>query len=263
MSIVSQQRKARRPGTKSNRTQALERADGGKNFQGLNGGIGGEKNRLKDRRGNGGGRHHFAAGSLRPQRLPNIGVSRTGQQRDYADPARTKLFAKGVSEAKGAVLGGVVGSGAGKHARSRDREIIHDCRAALHHSERGLRDEKRSVEVRLENIFPEGKWKLFHGKIWMGDTGVVDEDVEAFELLAGGAEQSVDRVGIADVARMGEDFDSRRGQFPANAGQRGFAAGGQDQVATFDGQSARDRQSNAASGSGNQSDAAAERCFRP
>jgi hypothetical protein len=37
-------------------------------------------------------------------------------------------------------------------------------------------------------------------------------------LAAGGTEESIDRMGIADVAGLSEDFDLRGRQFPAEAG---------------------------------------------
>ncbi len=69
-----------------------------------------------------------------------------------------------------------------------------------------MRDQKRAGQVGFEDVFPDGKWKLFDRKIGMRDAGVVDENVEALELLAGGTEEGVDGVGIADIAGMGEDL---------------------------------------------------------
>ena len=43
----------------------------------------------------------------------------------------------------------------------------------------------------------------------MGDAGVVDEYVEAAELLSRGAEEIVDGVRIADITRVRKDFDFR------------------------------------------------------
>ena len=60
----------------------------------------------------------------------------------------------------------------------------------------------------------------------MGDAGIVDDDVEAAESTAGGAEESVDGMGIADVTRVGEDFCG--GQFPADFFQGGLVASRED-----------------------------------
>ena len=59
----------------------------------------------------------------------------------------------------------------------------------------------------------------------MGDAGVVDEDVEAAELLPRSAEESVDGVRLADVAGVGEDLDFRGGEFPADASESLFVCG--------------------------------------
>ena len=41
----------------------------------------------------------------------------------------------------------------------------------------------------------------------MGDAGIVDKNIETLELAAGGTEEGIDRVGIADIAGVSEDFD--------------------------------------------------------
>ncbi len=97
----------------------------------------------------------------------------------------------------------------------------------------------------------------------MGDAGVVDEDVEALELAADGAEEGVDRVGIADVAGMSEDLNFCGGQFPARRGLGRFVSSGQDQIAAFGGEGAGDGESDAASGAGDESDLATETGRRP
>jgi hypothetical protein len=43
----------------------------------------------------------------------------------------------------------------------------------------------------------------------MGNAGVVDEDVEAAELLPRGAEKIVDGVRVAEIAGVREDSDFR------------------------------------------------------
>jgi hypothetical protein len=67
----------------------------------------------------------------------------------------------------------------------------------------------------------------------MGNAGVVDEDVEAAELLPRGAEEIVDGLRLADVTGVGEDLDFRGGEFPVDASEGGFAASAKDQVAGF------------------------------
>jgi hypothetical protein len=52
----------------------------------------------------------------------------------------------------------------------------------------------------------------------MGDAGVVDKNIEALESAAGGTKEGIDRVGIADIARVSEDFNLCGRQFPADAG---------------------------------------------
>ena len=69
----------------------------------------------------------------------------------------------------------------------------------------------------------------------MGDAGVVDEDVEAAELLPRGAEEIVDGLRLADVTGVGEDLDFRGGEFPPDASESRFAASSEDQVAGFGG----------------------------
>ena len=152
------------------------------------------------------GGHHFFAGGLGPEGGPDVGVGGDGEKGDDADAAGTEFFAERVGEAEGSVLAGVVGGGSGEDAGGGDGEIVHDGAAALHDGERGLGDEKCAGQVGFKNIFPDGEWKFFYGEIGMGDAGVVDEDVEAFELAARGAEEGVDIVWIANVAGVSEDF---------------------------------------------------------
>jgi len=60
----------------------------------------------------------------------------------------------------------------------------------------------------------------------VGDAGVVDEDIEAGEFAADGAEESVDGVGIADIAGVSEDSSFGWSQFPAEAIDGLLVAGG-------------------------------------
>jgi len=69
----------------------------------------------------------------------------------------------------------------------------------------------------------------------VGDAGVVDEDIEAGEFAADRAGESVDGMGIADVAGVSEDANLGGAQFPAEAMKGLLVAGGQDQVAAFGG----------------------------
>jgi hypothetical protein len=89
------------------------------------------------------------------------------------------------------------------------------------------------------------------------DARVIDEDIEALELAARRAEEGVDGVRVADVARMGEDFDPWGSQFPADFRERFLVACGEDQVAGFAGEFASDGQADAAGGAGDEGDLAA------
>jgi len=153
--------------------------------------------------------HHFLARGLRPESIPDIGIGCAGEQRDDADAFGAEFFAEGVGEAEGSVLGGVVGCVSGEDAGGRDGEIVHDGAAALHHCQCRLGHEEHSGQIGFENIFPGGKRKLFDGQIGMGNAGVVDEDVEAAELLPRGAEKIVDGVRVAEIAGVREDSDFR------------------------------------------------------
>ena len=155
------------------------------------------------------GGHHFFAGGLGPEGGPDVGVGGAGEQGDDADAAGAEFFAESVGKAEGSVLAGVVGGGSGEDAGGGDGEIVHDGAAALHDGERGLGDEKCAGQVGFENIFPDREWKFFYREIRVRDAGVVDEDVEALELAARGAEEGIDIVGIANVAGVSEDFDFR------------------------------------------------------
>lgn len=151
------------------------------------------------------------AGGLRPESFPDLGVGGAGKQGDDADATRAEFFAERIGEAEGGVLGGVVGGGSGEDASGGDGQIVHDRGAAFHDGETGLSDQESSVEVGGEHVFPDGIGEFFYGEVRMGDAGVVDNDVEAVELAAEGAEEVVDRVRIADVARMSKDFYFWRG----------------------------------------------------
>jgi len=92
----------------------------------------------------------------------------------------------------------------------------------------------------------------------VGDARVVDEDVEALETLARGAEESVDGVRVADVAGVGEDLDLCGSEFPADFVEGFLVASGEDQVAGFGGEGAGEGKSDAARGAGNEGNLAAE-----
>jgi len=208
---------------------------GREDFQRFDGGIRGEEDRLHYRFGDRFGGHHFFAGGLGPEGGPDVGVGGAGEQGDGTDAAGAKFFPESAGQTEGSVLGGVVGGGSGEDAVGGDGEIIHDSAAALHEGERGLGDEKCAGEVGFEDVFPDGEWELFNGQIWVRDADVVDENVEALEFPARGAEEGVDGVRVADVAGMGQDFDSWGGQFPADFRERFLVACGEDQVAGFGG----------------------------
>ena len=81
-----------------------------------------------------------------------------------------------------------------------------------------MSDEKHSVQVGFEDVFPDREWKLLDGEVGVRDAGVVDENVETVEFAAGSTEKRVDGVGIADVAGVSENLVFFGGEFPAGAG---------------------------------------------
>ena len=93
-------------------------------MQAFYGCVGGEKDGLDDRVCDGLRRHHLAARSLGPERGPDLSVGCAGEQGDDADSAGTEFLAKGVGEAKGSVLGSVVGGRTGEYAVGGNGEIV-------------------------------------------------------------------------------------------------------------------------------------------
>ncbi len=59
------------------------------------------------------------------------------------------------------------------------------------------------MKIGFDHAVPNGKWETLDGKIGVGNTGVVDEDVEALESAAEGAKQVIDGIGGTDVAGLG------------------------------------------------------------
>jgi hypothetical protein len=62
----------------------------------------------------------------------------------------------------------------------------------------------------------------------VGDASVVDKDVEAFEFAAGGVEEGVDGMRVADVGGVSQDFHFLARQFPAEFSECEWVAGGED-----------------------------------
>jgi len=211
----------------------LECAGSGQDLEILDRRVLREQDSFEKRFRNGFWGHHFLARSLRPQRAPDVGVGGAGKQADHADAARAEFFPQCVGKAQGGVLGRIVGGGPGEGAGGGNREIIHDGRAGLHDRERGLGHQKSSVEVRSKDISPDGIGELVDGEIGVRDPGVVDEDIELKRPPPDGAEEVVDRVGIADVAGLRQDADLVVQQFPAESGKRFLIACSDDEVAGF------------------------------
>lgn len=240
------------------RSPELEGSSAGKDFDAFRRGIGRKQDGLQNDLGNGFRGHHFAARSLRPERVPDIGIGGSGKQSDDANTAGAKFFAESVGEPEGSVLGSVVGGGAREDAVGRDGEIVHDSATALHDRESRLGDKEHSVEIGFENIFPERKGELLDRKIGVRDAGVVDENVETWELAASSAEECVDGVRIADVAGMSQHANFLTGEFPAETLECGLIAGGQNHVAAFRGEGASDGEADAAGGAGDKGNLTAE-----
>jgi hypothetical protein len=64
----------------------------------------------------------------------------------------------------------------------------------------------------------------------VGDPGIIEEDVEAAEFAADGAEERVYGVGIADIAGVSDEADRsvRPTQFPADFLEGVCVASGED-----------------------------------
>src|SRR5271165_7264739 len=103
----------------------LKGAGAGKDFQGFDGRVSRQQDGIDYGSGHGFGGHHFAAWGLGPKSRPDVGVGGAGEQGDDADSARAQFQAQGVGEAEGAVLGSVVGGGAGEDSVAGDGEIVH------------------------------------------------------------------------------------------------------------------------------------------
>lgn len=67
---------------------------------------------------------------------------------------------------------------------------------------------------------------------------------------------------VAQVAGVGEDFDFRGRQFPADFAQGGLVASGEDQIAAFGGEGAGDGESDAAGGASDEGGLVAEAVVR-
>jgi len=170
----------------------LQKSHGGQDLKRFDRGVWRQPNRADDGGGDGSRGHHFLARSLRPERVPDFCVGGSGHQSDHANSFRAQFFAQGLGEAECAMFRSDVGGRSGEDAMGGDGEIIHDGAAALHEGERGLRDQERAGEVGIDYVLPERERKFIYGEIGVGDAGVVDEDIEAFEFAADGAEKIVD-----------------------------------------------------------------------
>jgi len=154
------------------------------------------------------------------------------------------------------MLGGVVGGGSGKDADGGDREIVHDRCTTLHDRKGSLSDEECAIDVRGEDILPDGIRKVVYREIRVSDASVVDDDFKAAEFLPDSAEEAVDGVGIANVAGVKEYVWGLH--FFARPLEFGFAASCEDEVGAFITERLGDGQANAARGAGNESSLALE-----
>lgn len=169
----------------------LQGANGWENFEGLNSGVRREQDRLQNGFGHRVGRHHFMAGGLGPERFPDVGVGGARLESDDADFPGTEFFAEGICESERRVLGRVVGGASRKDAAGCNGEIVDDDGPPLHQGKRGLRDEKHAVHVRGKDTFPDRIRQFVDRQAGVGDTGIVDQDIDLRKMTANGAKEIV------------------------------------------------------------------------
>src|SRR3546814_1866924 len=99
-------------------------------------------------------------------------------------------------------------SRAGARRVGRDRAVVDDAPAlrllALHQPEGAARAEEHAVQVDVDHLLPGAPGELTEvGRRHVG-AGVVEQQVEAAEVLVDAGEHPLDGIGIADVARSEE-----------------------------------------------------------
>ena len=170
----------------------LQNSGGGQDLKGFDSGVWRQQDRVDDGGGDGGGGHHFFARGLGPKGVPDFCVGGSGHQGDDANSFRAQFFAEGVGEAKCAMFRSDVGGRSGEDTIGGDGKIVHYGAATPHDGKRGLGDEECAGEIGIDYVLPERERKFIYGEIGVGDASVVDEDIEAFEFTADGAEKIVD-----------------------------------------------------------------------
>ena len=80
----------------------------------------------------------------------------------------------------------------------------------LHQPNRALRAEKGAGQIGVDDHLPLLVGQILHRNAGSVHAGVVEQEIEPAELLLDGGEQRGDRIGIADVAAMGEASAAHR-----------------------------------------------------
>ena len=121
-----------------------------------------------------------------------------------------------------------------RHVRG-ERAIVNDAPPArllrLHQPHGFLRAQKRPGEIHAHHGIPLFESDVFHRNDGRAHAGVVEEHIEAAELVSNPREEGADGIGVAHVRRHGEGFavGQRRGFFEcggAAPGERDSVSGG-------------------------------------
>ena len=151
-------------------------------------------------------------------------------------------------KASKAALGGVVGGHSGECNAGGDAEIVDDHTSLPKIREQGLGDQKRAVQVGVDHLAPGGEVQRGDGLGGTGDAGVVDEHVEAAGRRT--RRQAGRRIRGRECHRrwLWRWAGARQG------GRAALAAGGEDEMVAAFGEGFGDGETEAARGSGDESE---------
>ena len=108
------------------------------------------------------------------------------------------------------MLGRRVGDGIGARGISRDRAVVDDPaahrRLGLHDADRFLGTDEGAGQVHVDDLLPGLDRQILHVDGRGTHAGVIEQHVEATELVLGRGEQRRDGLGIDHVGRVHEHF---------------------------------------------------------
>src|SRR5690349_7438487 len=121
--------------------------------------------------------------------------------------------------------------------------------------------QKQAVQIDVNHLTPVFERQLLNRHTVVGNSGIVDEHIEMMKSTLDRNRQFLHRHRVAHIASAGENLRSLSAELPLHFLERGRIASRDHERAPLGSESAGEGQSNAAGGSSDECDFAAETLF--